>query len=211
MFSGREIVLLTLCVAVLLCIGSAQSQPKEPAINRLLSNNASTREEAKQELLTARTDLISQLISIVDSEENHQTRRESVRATMFILGEMRVTEAVSVLVKYVAFADDAPDFTAAGHRLGSRPLSQMPAVEALVKIGEPCLKAIIGKLATTYDVREQAACIRVLIELRERDAASAMLVDAIAQETDLKKRERLHNSLDMLLSIGQPEANTRQG
>ncbi len=89
MFSGRELVLVLLCVAVLLCIGLAQPQPKEPAINRLLSNNASTREEAKQELLAARTDLISQLISIVDSEENHQARRESVRAAMFVLGEMR--------------------------------------------------------------------------------------------------------------------------
>ncbi len=211
MFSGREIVLLTLWVAVLLCIGSAQPQPKEPAVKRLLSKDASTREEAQQELLAARTDLISQLISIVDSEENHQTRRESVRATMFILGEMRATEAVSVLVKYIAFADEPTVLTATPHRLGSGPLSQVPAVEALVKIGEPCLKAIIGKLATTYNVREQAACIRVLIELRERDAASAMLADAIAKEQDTKKRERLHSSRGRLLSIRQRQTNVDQG
>ncbi len=192
-------------------MGIQIGQPKEPAIKRLLSNDASTREEAKQELLTARTDLISQLISIVDSEQNHQTRRESVRATMFILGEMRAMQAVSVLVKYVAFADERTVRTAWTDRLGSRPLSQMPAVQALVKIGEPCLKAIISKLATTYDVREQAACIRVLIKLRERDAASAMLVEAAAKEQNTKKRERLHNSLDMLLRVEQPQTNVDQG
>ncbi len=206
--------------AVLLCIGSAQSQPNEAAVRRLLSDDETTREQAKQELFAARTDLISQLISIVDNEQNQQTRRESVRAAMFILGEMRALEAVDVLVTCVAFPYVLPSgeepasvrvtIARRTHLLGSGPLDERPAIEALVKIGEPCLKAIIGKLATTYDVREQAACIRVLIELRERDAASAMLGDAIAQETDLKKRERLHNSLDMLLSIGQRQTNVDQ-
>ncbi len=195
------LALLGLCVIAALSIGAGQAQGQESALKRLLSNEPTTRLQAQQELLAARTDLISQLIGIVDSEENQQTRRESVRATMFILGEMRATQAVSVLVQYIAFADEPTVVTAAPYRLGSRPLEQMPAVQALVKIGEPCLKAVINKLATTYHVTEQKCCIRVLIELRERDAASAMLVDAIAEEADLKKRERLHSSLDMLLRI----------
>ncbi len=70
MFPGRELVLTLLCVIVLLCVGRVQPQPKEPAVKRLLSNDASTREEAKHELLAARTDLISHLISIVDNDRN---------------------------------------------------------------------------------------------------------------------------------------------
>ena len=196
------LALLGLCVIAALSVGAGQAQGQESAVKRLLSDEATTILQAQEELLAARTDLISQLISVVDSQQNHETRRESVRASMFILGEMRATQAVPVLVKYIAFRDDPSARFAQPHRFGSGPLEQEgPAVQALVKIGEPCLKAIIGKLATTYHVGEQAACIRVLIELRERDAASAMLVDAIAEEADLKKRERLHNSLDMLLRI----------
>ena len=80
----------------------------------------------------------------------------------------------------------------------------MPAVQALAKIGEPCIEATINKLATTYNVAEQDACFRVLIELREPGLASAMLKRAVARETDPKKRERLQNGvdrLDLLLKI----------
>ncbi len=89
MFSGRELVLVLLCVAVLLCIGSAQPQPKESAVKRLLSNDATTRKEAQQELVAARADVVSELVSIIDDKDNQLTRSDSVRAAMFVLGEMR--------------------------------------------------------------------------------------------------------------------------
>jgi hypothetical protein len=209
MRSGTQLVLVLVCAMVVLCVGRGHSQGNQPAAARLLADDAETRDEAKGELLAARADLISALVSIVGDEENQTARPESVRAAMFILGEMRATEAIGVLVANIAFPDTLPPpaapppggFVGTGslYTIRSRPLEQWPAVEALTKIGEPCLQPIIGKLATTGDVREMGACIRVLTELRDDDSASLLLAHAIAQQADHEARQRLLGALNLLL------------
>jgi len=211
MRSATQLVLALLCVIGLLCIGRGHSQGQEPAAKRLLADDAKARDEARDELLAARADLISALVSIVGDEENQPARPESVRAAMFILGEMRAREAIEVLVANIGFPDTLPPPAEPGrtrimgthflHTIRSRPLEQRPAVEALTKIGEPCLQPIIDKLATTGDVREIAACIRVLTELRDDDSASLLLAHAIAQGPDHETRQRLLGALDLLLRV----------
>jgi len=210
MFSSRKLLLALVCAGILLLAAGVQPEVKEPAINRLLSNDATVIQEARQELSAARHDLIWQLVSIVDDGDNLRTRPASVQAAMFLLGEMRATEAVKALVEHIAFpivllpiGEPAPGLFLGTHQ-GPDFSEWLPAVEALTKVGEPCLTELLDKLSATDNILEQQACLCVLTELRERDAASAMLVDAIAKEQDTKKQERLRNSLDMLLSIKQP-------
>jgi len=214
MCSGKVLLLMLFGMVLVLSVGAAQPQLQESAPRRLLSNAATTRKKAQNELLAARSNLVSGLIAIVKDKKNQLTRprQDSVARAMFILGEMRAPEAVEILVSNIAFPDTLPQgaertpriVVVHGSTLRSRPLRTMPAVQALAKIGEPCIEATINKLATTYNVAEQDACFRVLIELREPGLASAMLKRAVARETDPKKRERLQNGvdrLDLLLKI----------
>lgn len=211
MFSHRLLMLALLSTIALLIVGAAAPQSKQQAIKRLLSTDAGTRIKAQQELLTARANLISELAKIVDDNENQVHKPDSVRKAMFILGEMRAIEAVGVLVSNIAFPDVLPPGKEPRpgpgwgmgklHTIASRPLKTWPAVEALTKIGEPCLEATIEKIATTDGVTEQNACIRVLIEVRGRDSASALLKHAINKQKVPQKSQRLQNTLDRLLRI----------
>lgn len=207
MFPSKVLVLLLLCAVVLFNIGATTTQPEGPAVKRLLSTAPDTREKAQQELLAARTKLISELIEIVADKQNYIqiATRDSVRRAMFILGEMRAIEATEVLVANIGFPDVLPrgaqewPFASPPHTIASCPLKTWPAVEALIKIGEPSCKLVLDKLATTTSSSEDGACIRVLFELLGRDRASAVLKDAIAGEQDSKRRERLSGALGLLL------------
>jgi hypothetical protein len=74
----------------------------------------------------------------------------------------------------------------------------LPAVDALIKIGEPCLIRIIKKIGEADHVTEHKACLRVLLALQGRETTEAMMKDALEKETDARKRTRRKNSLIML-------------
>jgi hypothetical protein len=176
----------------------AQAVPQEPAATRLLSQEGTVRQEAKSELLAARAKLITDLSGIIRDHDNQLFRTASVKSAMLILGEMRAPEAAEVLASYIAFPQKLPP---AGRRVvvmrgGSA--THWPAAEALIKIGAPCVPAVVDKLAHTDNSDEGEACLAVLHALRERDSVSEALGKAIAQERDTKRRFRLEAGLRLL-------------
>ena len=189
-------------------------EERRPAIERLLSGDVQEIRKVRDELLADRADLIARLVSIIQDEDNLRTRYVSVSAAMFILGEMRATEAVEPLVKHIAFPWVVPPGgePRPGPPLGSsvvrpwwRAQETHPAVEALVKIGEPCLPEVLNKLASTGGGSEEASCLCLLVGLRERDVVAEILKDAIEKETDTERRTRLNNSLNRLAEMDEME------
>jgi hypothetical protein len=184
-----------------LCLGmplAAQSAPAEPAATRLLSQDGAVIHEAKTELLAARAKLIADLSAIIRDHENQLWRRASVHAAILILGEMRAPEAAEVLASYIAFPQQLPP---AGRRpvvISAGSTTHWPAAEALIKIGMPCVPALLDKLAQTDNTDEGEACLAVLHALRERDSVWELLEKAIARETDAGRRFRLEAGLALL-------------
>jgi hypothetical protein len=80
------------------------------------------------------------------------------------------------------------------------PLHYLPAVEALVKIGEPAVQPVLAKFTQTDSVPEQEACLRVLVELKGKAQTERMLQEALAKTPEGPDRAhlRLKNSLDLL-------------
>ena len=76
-----------------------------------------------------------------------------------------------------------------------------PATEALVKVGEPCLRTVITKLASTESVNVMKACCGVLVGLRGRDSAVEILKEAIGKETEVNRRNRLQKCVDWLKQL----------
>ncbi len=212
MSTGKVFVMALLGMVLVLSVGAAPLAPKELAVKRLLADAPGTRKKAQNELLAARSKLISDLSKIVDDKNIQIKRTDSVLKAMFILGEMRAVEAVDVLVANIAFPDNLPPDTTFRRNvtvglsgtIRTRPFRTCRAVEALTKIGQPCIKAIINELATTDGMSERYACIRVLIELRKDDEVAAMLKHAIKQESAPKKIERLQKGLDTLSILDGP-------
>jgi hypothetical protein len=208
MISHRYLALASLSVASLLSVGALPATKKISTLERLLSNDVNVIEEAKDELIATRRNLIEGLIKIVNQKENRIKREASVRAAIIVLGEMRAVEAVELLVDNIGFpyvmepwSEPRPGPPAGMGTIGlglSRIQKTYPAVGALVKIGEPCLNAVINKIASTENVNEQKACLGVLINLKPRNSVICMLEDAANKETDTKKKDRLQHSLDML-------------
>lgn len=208
MISYRYLALASLFVASLPSVGTVSGTKETSALKRLLSNDFNEIKEAQDEIVTSRKNLISGLINIVEQKENRIKKESSVRAAIFILGEMRAVEAVQVLVGHIGFPHvteqwreptPGPPAGMGTIRSGLSGIQKTyPAVGALIKIGEPCLGHVIDKLSSTDNISEQKACLGVLVGLRQRDSVIHMLKDAINKETDTKKKDRLQSSLDLL-------------
>ncbi len=209
--SCSKLALILLCVGSLLAVGGYREEKQTTAVERLLSKDGQEIYEAQNELLTARKDLIARLINIVKNNENRLKRQASVRAAMFILGEMRAVEAIGVLAEHIGFPyirepggepRPGPPVGMGTIRRGLKGTQKTyPAVEALVKIGEPCLDDVITKLSSTDHVLEEKACLGVLVGLRQRDSVIEMLKDAMKKKTDTKKKDRLQRGLDLLAQM----------
>lgn len=213
MISYKYLALISLSIVSLLSIGTLSGTKKTSTLERLLSNDVNVIEEAKDELIATRKYLIDGLIKIVNQKENRIKREASVRTAIIVLGEMRAVEAVQVLVDNIGFpyvmepwSEPMPGPPAGMGTIvpGLNGIQKTyPAVGSLVMIGEPCLDAVINKMASTENVNEQKACLGVLIGLRQRDFMIEMLNDKINKEKDSEKRDRLKNCLNILTQIEQ--------
>jgi len=187
--------------------GGSRGKPEDPVVNMLLSEERSVREQAQAEILEARAKLIADLLTIIGDEDNRLKRHDSVSRAMYILGEMRATEAIETLVSNITHPIDNPPHEPRPSihpsivTQDARPLSAWPAVMALVKIGEPSLQPVLNKLRDYSDMSEKSAYVLVLAGIKGRESAATILRDAIAKETNPQRRARLENGLSLLLKL----------
>lgn len=73
---------------------------------------------------------------------------------------------------------------------------RLPAASALVNIGEPCIDAVIEKIATTDFGTERHACVGVLKRLSGPSVRARM--EQAIQTAPQKKREALKTGLKLL-------------
>ena len=177
-----------------------------PAVERLMSSDGEVLFPARDELIAARKELIDQLIAIISEKENRIGKPASVRAAMYVLGEMRAVEAIDVLIEYMGFprifeeGQLAPISVDGGTMGRSLKATRRiyPGVDALIKIGEPCVDPVVGKLGSSVNMR---ACLGVLVGLRGRDWTIETLTTAMEKETDAEKKRWLKRSLDVLAEV----------
>jgi hypothetical protein len=179
-------------------------QTRKEAVRLLLSESLDEPERGKQLILEERRELISQLSAIVSDPQNHVRHSYSVEQAMSVLGELRAPEATKVLVTYIGFphvphpeAGEYPGPPFSGGQLNKTIEQLLPAVPALIKIGEPCVDEVIKKLSTTDNLLEIKACQTVLKKLNQPPSVRARLERAIEGAAP-RKREQLKKTLEML-------------
>jgi hypothetical protein len=175
-------------------------------VDKLRAGDWETRNAAESAILTTRKNTIDALLCLLQERGIAGRDTDSVRRAIYILGEMRATNASEDLVDAIVFpvviaGNGRPKLVP--QRMGSALLEtkgeeKYPAVEALVKIGEPCLPFVLRKIVNTKNDFELRACLRVLTELKG-NAKAVETLEAELCSTDLpQSRESIQNAIRVL-------------
>jgi HEAT repeat protein len=137
-------------------LGAAPSngQDKDAVANRvrrLNSENGQVRAEARRELLQERNDTIAWLAAVIEERAQRTSQRRVVAEAMSALGDTRAPEAIDLLIRHIGYPrtaaiDDRAIMSPTVLYMGD---SGLPAIDALVKIGEPCVDPLIAKIRAT--------------------------------------------------------------
>ncbi len=191
--------------AILLATGlftSTSAQDGQVGPEDLLDAAVQARPQVVRQMVAQHEALIAGLTELMDEPEDWQRNWDAARAAAFLLGELRATQAVPVLARFVDFGHRDPVAHLSEGPAWADYLWRMPAVRALVQIGEPCLDAVVQRIGDDDPGATgwlPAYCVRVLVGLRGVEGAGDMLVRAIMAETDPGRRERLTSALQLLL------------
>ncbi len=169
------------------------------SVQMLLSDDPAEQERGEAQIVNERANIISQLTNIIPDPKNHLYRKPSVCKAMSILGELRATEGTKVLADNIAFPrlihpeaeeEGGLDFDGGMANDSIESLSLLPAVKALINIGEPCIDDVIRKLSTADYPLEIKACKIVLGELDRPLAVREGLEKALEGDAQ-QNREQL--------------------
>ena len=178
--------------------------PTKP-VELLLSKNLAMQEQGRRQILEQRAELISQLTAFISDPDNHVAqRRYSVEQAMSMLGELRATQGIKALAAHIGFPHVPHPETGeeivviiTGGMFAKRIDELLPAVPALIKIGEPCVDEVIKKLWTIDGGLEVDGCIEVLKQLSQHPSVRAKLQSAM-QRSAPRKGASLQGVLKML-------------
>jgi len=207
-------------------------------IQHLYSSDRAVAKEAENDLIGQRVALTHELIEGIEKHQAELREiddpiraRDILRgidASVNVLGEMRSVEAVPILAAMIGFPRVIPEDIPAGlHRAwgaynGSLIMSvrlietweddigRYSAASALVKIGEPCIPAVIEQLMGYQTIHP---CLLVLVGLRGAEGTEALLTQLLEETADEKKKARYAITLEYLRKgmVKVPESNDVSG
>ncbi|MGH7976621.1 MAG: HEAT repeat domain-containing protein [Limisphaerales bacterium] len=121
-------------------------------------------------------------------------------AAAYYLGEMRFTGAVEDLASGIALRFDRSRIQL--DYLIKIDISEYPAMDALIKIGNPSIPAVIRNLAESDDAQVRKLSLQVLYRIDgDKDIVQLRLQKALKVETDSQKQARLQSALKALARI----------
>lgn len=174
-------------------LGESPSPQKKDGSKDLASMVASRerpkREDAIQEVMRSRQEMILALCEIVHRRNAANYSGESRAVAAYILGEIRASEAVEALSS--ALGEDL---------FGPRIIEDLPppyessdvVVNSLVKIGLPSVAEMMQNLRTTDSKRVMQESVAVLKRVLGGETRVRELVDALLEEEkDAAVREKL--------------------
>lgn len=174
---------------------------QEPAhlVRGLLSDSEQVRKNTEKQIIKERSIVVAELISAIRDKENRLQRPDSVDRAIRLLGELRAREGVETLIEHVGFPVLAEfgtpmGITGGGYLVGKSPSELFPAVNALIRIGEPTIGPILERIADNDSVVERRAFVAVLRELEKRTAIREQFVREVTKSSG-RPKERLQHAL----------------
>jgi len=143
-----------ICLSVLPGISQAAEEPEVPLISKLKNHDEKESQQAFEAILAERQKLIQSLIAIASNKKIREENPKVAGRAITLLGKMRATEAIDLLVTLMTFSDiPNPD----PYELNTSD-KLFPAVAALMEIGKPAIKTLLKRVAegklSKYEVKE---------------------------------------------------------
>jgi hypothetical protein len=194
---------IMLAAGVILLIPGLSTAPGAavaPAgVGRLTAKDEKVRLSACQDLLEERRQTIQSLLVILADpgrkpaeQAEYFDSNSSANLAIRVLGEMRATEAVPALVKWLSILDEMP--LALTHAIGPE---EIPAAAALICIGRPAELALLKKIRESGSgALNLLPCI--LVKMEGEKITKLILEDAIAGEKLAEARGNLEAALTVL-------------
>lgn len=140
--------------------------------------------------------LTLKLVQILKEEKSLNLNR---CASAFYLGEMRRSDSANALAEAIPLTVDMSKINLMGLPDVLPAMGKYPAVEALVKIGNPSIPAVIQNLADSDDVKVRDLSMQVLTRIdSDKDISQLRLQKALKAETDSQKKARLQTAINSL-------------
>ncbi|MGH7990555.1 MAG: hypothetical protein ACREDS_10255, partial [Limisphaerales bacterium] len=159
-------------------------------------------DKAAYSLSADRRRLGSELLDILSDAKSSNLKQ---CATAYYLGEMSITNATSELADKITLqlnASSMRDILNMDELLPKLPNMEHPAMDALVKIGNPSIPAVIRNLAESDDAQVRKLSLQVLYRIDgDKDITQLRLQKALKAETDSQKQARLQAALKALGEI----------
>jgi HEAT repeat protein len=138
------------------------------------------------------------LLAIVSDQESSNLNR---CAAIYYLGQMRAVKAVDVLANNITIRFDQSKMPLFKH-LENISISEYPAVDALVGIGNKSLPALVRNLATSDDAKVRRFSLEALCRIdNDRDIVRLRLQKALKAEENKDQQSRLQAATKALDQI----------
>ncbi len=150
-------------------------------------------QRTREDVLAAHGERVRALVDVVEDKDLLWNKPSTVMAAVELLGEMRAVEAAEPLAAIIGYPDVRPPGGPPFRRFIHKTPWPVPwwsapeegsIAEALIKIGRPCLPAVLKKLGETSNPVETEPCLKVLFLLTGRDGAESALKGAGAGKED---------------------------
>ena len=138
------------------------------------------------------------VVNLIDILNDPKSSNFSQCAAAYYLGELYSVKAVGILNSNIVLQLDASRIQMK-YLVKIDDSLKIPAVEALVKIGNPSIPAVIRNLADSDDAKVRELSLQVLTRIDgDKDISQLRLQKALKAETDLQKQARLQSALKEL-------------
>lgn len=155
-------------------------------------------QNVSSEFRDSQTKLTGEFIEIF-TNKNSSNFGQCVAA--YYLGELHSAEAVGTLNSNIALRLDVSRIPI-NHLVEIDNSLRNPVVEALIKIGNPSIPAVIRNLAESDDVQVRKLSLQVLYRIDgDKDISQLRLQKALKAETDLQKQARLQAAIKALAEL----------
>jgi hypothetical protein len=177
-----------------LSFGQAEHEKEKKMYLDLESESPEVRAAAASAIIEGRREDASQVALVVEKYLT-ASRPATVRDSMLLLGKLRASEYVALLVRNLTFHVSYKD--------KKRPpgAGDTPAIQALIDIGAPALKPVLERASAEDDVAVHAAAAAVFEGVLGRPWAAALFAEQIraAQRPEVRRRvEEIVRQLDLL-------------
>ena len=200
---GRNVIvrktLAIACLAILAQVVDSQVLGDEKPLGRTVPNGIAgleTSSEQGREAVLQETVLNLREIQEVLMRQLGSTNNDVKCCAAYLLGEYRFSQAAGALSQVINLESRI--------HLNAREWfwDHHPAMEALVKIGNPSIPVVIQNLEDSDDVQVRELSVTVIHRIeKDKDIAELRLQKALEAQTDAKKKARLQSALKSLAEI----------